>query len=283
MLLDLILYTFFYLPTFSLLETKQPNPINANISYYADEFDKNKNKKIIKHSSSNMADSGGAQLFMVHSPDQSFVIKLEKPKNIVNEANALLKLKDLEISPKLMGQGEFLKEQDPTGVLIESFVEGKSLHYFLQKLGRAKTPLSYLIHKYRLHSALKSFAQKLNIFHSINSKPIHNDLHPGNIFYNPDQNKTTLIDLELASFNKQNAEEDIAYFLLTFEMYASKYKLKEKTLKSLKRSFLDNYKIPLDQTLIEKYREIQIKEFKEYLDANGCDEEKKLLLYLDKL
>lgn len=259
------------------------DPYKEKMHYFAKYFVGDYSAK--KHTAKNMADAGGADLYMIQAPGQKFVIKFERVDKIEKEAQALYSLQECQATPKLMGSAFFKNEdsQDTVGVLIESFVQGDTLHTFFEKVAKAKNPASLWVQMLYLKKAIKNIAKEIQSFHSLKIQPVHNDLHPGNIIYNSDTDTSTLIDHEYTTFCKQDREEDIAYFLLTFEMYASKCNLHPNLVQKLQSVFLKNYALALNQELLASYRKLHVQEFKEHFDEKGSSEEKVLLAYLHKL
>ncbi|MCI5053058.1 MAG: aminoglycoside phosphotransferase family protein [Simkaniaceae bacterium] len=148
------------------------------------------------------------------------VIKTFKDKKIFeNEVAAFHKLEGTGLGPRLIGYGETGDEY----IVIMERAEGVSLNSLIKKkrmkdiekaliaigdqLGTYHKQIAKSAPPSRFQSIDQTFADKFERpdiakqFRSTRSThfvgPIHRDLHPGNIFFDIDSNKLTLIDLEM--------------------------------------------------------------------------------------
>ncbi len=178
-------------------------------------------------------------------------------------------------------------ETKSLGIVAEDVAKGSSLNTYLKMISNSSSieKRSQLLHELKM--AITHTANALAELHNYQSFPypeqkylmkydtdqppgpfgiIHGDTHPGNIFYDAKSDFLTFIDFGSANLSGEGAPvlQDAANFLLTFEIFASYYRLTPEEITLLTNSFIATYQAQIPSATLESltfYKNYYIKTF----------------------
>ncbi len=234
--------------------------------------------EIKQHYSDDMAESGQwSDIFFVFDNNSNplAVIKHNRSKLIEDHESEYLMLNELnnesfnEFNPiKLLGVADGIINDERYGFIIENVARGKSINNYLKEIGKIKNQqdrevifsqlkrgvektasgLADLHKKKNFSSSSKYYKHKIeekytNIVNHFGY--IHGDMHVGNVFYDPIEDKTTFIDFGYSHHSKNGGPtcQDVANFIITLEVIGSYYSLSAEEIDILKNIFLTTYRI----------------------------------------